>query len=439
MKNTALFLLAASGLIAMHYFFERTDFLWQLGLYSLLFGIYYVTIIKESVRLEFWKGVLLAISLRLLLIPVLPVLSDDYFRFIFDGQLLLNGINPYLYLPEDSMNMIGGLEGDPYWEQLLEEMNSTPYFSVYPPLHQVFFGLAALGGEQLLINVIILRFVIIFFEVLTFYFLYRILKQDGQSIHALWLYAFNPLVILELSGNLHFEGIVLCGLLLSVWMWQKQQAWKSSLAWICAVGVKLIPLINGPLWLKAWKSKKLFVFFGFGSLCLLIMFSPLLVENGFEGFFESLRLYQKSFEFNASFYYIIRNVWEAIVGYNPIVYLGPTLSVFTLTAILVFTYYWKMKNMQDLAEGMVWIYLIYLLFQSVVHPWYLIPAFGLSVLTQNRLLLVWTAMVFLSYSAYMEEQVREKPFLLILEYGTLFMFFYRMYLQRFAKKIFKNT
>jgi hypothetical protein len=73
-----------------------------------------------------------------------------------------------------------------------------------------------------------------------------------------------------------------------------------------------------------------------------------------------------------------------------------------------------------LAELWVLIYLIYLILQPVVHPWYLIPGFGLSLLTNKKAFLVWTFTVIFSYQAYGNEVFDENPLFLLAEYVVLF-------------------
>ncbi|MGY6543198.1 glycosyltransferase 87 family protein [Arthrospiribacter ruber] len=423
MKKILLLLVHAVAFLAMAYFLERRDFWWQLGLYAILFGTYYVAFFREKLTLRLWEGILAAAILRLLFLFSIPVLSDDFYRFVFDGQLLYHGVNPYLHLPVESAELFGFGESA-YWQSLLKGMNSPEYYSVYPPLHQFVFWISALAGENLLANVILLRFVILGFEAITFFLLFQIIHLKNLPLNFLWLYAFNPLVILELSGNLHFEGMVLAFLLLAVYSWERSRSKQSGLAWSLASGLKLTPLILGPLWLRSWSGINLRTFLIFAGVGTVFFLSPLFFGNSFSGFWSSFQLYQNSFEFNASFYYLIREIWSGFVGYNPIIYLVPILSAVTLFGILLFAYLWKVGSLQQLVQGGVWIYLIYLLLQPVVHPWYLIPAFGLSVLIRDRIFLAWTAVVFLSYSAYQTIPVKENFVLIFLEYGVVIFFLF---------------
>lgn len=420
MKSAVFGFLYVLTLTTLGYLVPRENFAVQLTCFVIAFGLFILLLREfEDKPIKVWSGILAALMLRLVFIVAVPELSDDFYRYIFDGQLLQNGVNPYLYLPYAAFEDIG-IVNNAYWELLLTQMNSPTYFSVYPPLHQSIFWISAMTGENLLYNIVSIRLILIVFEVLNMFLIWKIIQVWRLPNKTLWLYAFNPLVIIEISGNLHFEGMVLTGLLLSIYAFSKTKHLTSSLGWSLAVGLKLTPLIIGPLWLKAWTKNKLISFLIFSGLFMVILLIPLTLDNGLEGFWTSLRLYQRNFEFNASIYYVLREVFSFFLGYNPIAYLGPALNMAAFLGVFGFVYFWKIEKAEDLAEGIVWIYLIFLLLQPVVHPWYLIPAFGVSVLTKNKVFLIWTFLVFLSYSAYRHPEVKESWVLLWVEYGMLF-------------------
>ncbi|GAB2614491.1 DUF2029 domain-containing protein [Belliella aquatica] len=380
-------------------------------------------------------GLMYAFLLRMILIISEPVLSDDFYRFIFDGQLIKNGINPYLYLPQEAFELLKVGDSE-YWNQLLTQMNSSGYYSVYPPLHQLFFWLAALGGEHLSINILILRLAVLLFEILNCLLLIQILKQWNLPKVKVLLYAFNPLVILELTGNLHFEGMVLFGLLGMLYFLGKVN--RASILWTWAVGVKLSPLMLGPILLKFFSGKSRLVFLLLSALVIVLLFIPLFFEGAYLNFWQSFRLYQSSFEFNGSIYYLLRWISGFWLDYNPIRTLGPVLSMLSLGLILWLSLGVKKANLPDLVQRIVWIYLIYLLFQTTVHPWYLIPAFGLGILVGDRIFLAWTALVFLSYHAYMGVIVAEQPVFLLIEYVLLFVLIIWSFKSNFVSK-FKSS
>ena len=80
------------------YQLERTNFLQLIMLYAPLCGSYFYFLKKQQNNLPFLIGV--TILFRLVFLFSIPNLSQDFYRFIWDGRMLLEGMNPYLYLPE---------------------------------------------------------------------------------------------------------------------------------------------------------------------------------------------------------------------------------------------------------------------------------------------------------------------------------------------------
>lgn len=415
----AVFFLAL-GLMA--YIFPRENFFANLIAFFMAFWAYLwmVQNVKNG-QLSLTTGILTGITVRLMLLFALPSLSDDFYRFFFDGHLLLEGFNPYQLPPKDWILIHGNSERT-YLKSLFDGMNSPVYYSVYPPLHQLFFGIAALSGESLFWNTLLLRLILIGFEGINFYLLYRLAKQWSLDEYKVMLYVLNPLVIIELTGNLHFEGIVLTGLLATLFLLEKGKNKFALASWVAAVGIKLSPLMLGFLLLRRFHQlKHLKLFFVWGAVFLFLVLGALLLSDSYMNFWQSFRLYQSNFEFNASIYYLIRWISGFFMDYNPITYVGPFLNGLAFLLILGLSLFHRLNSGKDMANTMVWIYLVYLLLQTVVHPWYIIPAFGISVLTGNWIFLVWTGLAFLSYGAYQGGIVEEKWYFLLFQYVLVFV------------------
>ena len=92
-------ILSAAIYIYFGYWLDRTDFGVLFSLYALLFAAY-IFIIRQSENVGIRLILFVAIGLRLLFLFSTPTLSDDVFRFIWDGNMWKAGINPYLYTPE---------------------------------------------------------------------------------------------------------------------------------------------------------------------------------------------------------------------------------------------------------------------------------------------------------------------------------------------------
>lgn len=55
---------------------------------------------KINVTLNF--VFIIVIVSRLIVLPMNPTLSDDAYRFLWDGRLIVNNVNPYKLVPSDS-------------------------------------------------------------------------------------------------------------------------------------------------------------------------------------------------------------------------------------------------------------------------------------------------------------------------------------------------
>ncbi|MBR9773882.1 MAG: carotene biosynthesis protein [Cytophagales bacterium] len=431
LKNYFVIIIYALVILGMGYYFPRSAFVPQLFLFALGFLSYLLLVYQAKEKnYSFFSLVALAMGLRLLLIGAEPVLSDDFYRYFFDGQLVGKGLNPYAALPGDWFTN-GILEKNVYWEILLDKMNSPNYYSVYPPLHQLFFWMATWAGEDIFLNIISLRSILLLFELINLWFIKEILFRLKLPAYKLAWYAFNPLVIIELTGNLHFEGMVLTGLLMTLYFYCQKDEKNTALGWSMAVGIKLSPLLTAPIWINAWKKRSFVKFSLMTIILLLLFFAPLLTSGHIENFYTSFRLYQSSFEFNASLYYLLRWFSWFFIDYNPIGTLGPSLNILATLSLLVIGVTNKEINAGGLANKMVWMYLVFLLLQTTVHPWYLIPALGLSLFTSNYIFVAWSGLVFLSYHAYADASYHENYLILALEYLLLLSYLiYHIFLKR---------
>jgi hypothetical protein len=93
-------------------------------------------------KISFRKILLAGLLLRFAVFWFAPQWSDDYVRFLWDGELLKLGQNPYELTPKEWQE--GNFDPEnAYLNQLFENLNSPDYYSVYPPLNQAVFWLGA--------------------------------------------------------------------------------------------------------------------------------------------------------------------------------------------------------------------------------------------------------------------------------------------------------
>lgn len=402
-------------LVWMGYFGDRTFFFANLLAYSLLFVLLFAFIQHTTLsKKHVFAWLIVGMLLRILLLGSTPQLSDDYFRFIWDGHLTVLGFNPYYATPAEILPSLADKELL-FFRRLYENLNSPTYYSIYPPSNQAVFALASwLGGTTILANIVALRGILVAFEAGVLVVLWKLSHRLNIDPKQILLYALNPMVILEITGNLHFEGVMLFFLLLAFFYFLKQK--KQAGIWFgIAISIKLTPLILVPLFFSYLRRYQLLIFLSTSVLACVILFFPLIGNIG--NFLESMRLYYGKFEFNAGLYYLIRYISMFWIPYNPIGYISPLMT--GVAVVLIGLIAWK-KPLNGLLPNAVFVYFVYLCLHTVVHPWYLIIPLGMSVLTSIRSFQVWSYVVFLSYASYAYPEAKESVFPLLLQYGSVF-------------------
>jgi len=405
--NYLLCLILASGMFILAYFTLRTDHLQLIVLLSITFLAAYL-LYRSTLSIPFL--LLFGIFLRLLLAFMFPNLSDDVYRFIWDGQLLSAGLDPFDKLPSEiaaSGTFPGGTS-----QMLFERLNSPDYFTVYPPLMQyIFFASARIAGTDIFYNVLFFRSIIILTEVGIIYLFY---KKNPANRNILF-YALNPTVILEFTGNLHFESIMLLFLVAGVWYYGSVPI-RSGISIGLAAAVKLVPLIFGPILLFASPIRHSFRLFVAMFMILIFVWLPLFGQELMGGMQESLALYFNKFEFNASIYYIVRAIGYWRFGYNDIAFIGPFLAWVTLAVIIILSWYLRKSKGTRLLTAFGIILTAYLFLATTIHPWYVATAAGLMVFSKFRYQAIWTFTAMFSYLGYSTTGYSLNEFWLILEY-----------------------
>ncbi len=130
---------------------------------------------------------------RLVLLLSIPNLSQDFYRFLWDGRMVLNGLNPYLFTPKSVINSSEALF--PQIQLLYEGMGplSARHFSNYPPIHQLPFVITALiSSTSILGSVVGLRIIIILADIGVFIFGVKLLKTLKLPTKNIAYYFLNP-------------------------------------------------------------------------------------------------------------------------------------------------------------------------------------------------------------------------------------------------------
>lgn len=420
------------------YALDRSEFIKLLLLYAGLFFCAW-RIIDYS-KCNFWVLAGIGIVFRLLFLPAIPNLSQDFYRFLWDGRLLVQGITPYLFTPEQLNNgastalSLTSLHSIAQHNELLAGMGelNASHYSNYPPVNQLCFAIAALfAGKSILGSVIVLRTLIIIAEIGILYFGKKLLERLKLPVKNIFWYFLNPFIILELTGNLHFEGVMLLFVVWSLYLLHKGNWFWAAVLLGISISVKLLPLLLLPLFYKWFFKKEVSTTFNLTSSfkfyivvlgTVLAAFAPFLSSEFITNFFATIGLWFQTFEFNASVYYIIRWIGFQTVGWNVIGTVGKILPVLVILILLALSLFRKNHTIQQLITGMLLGVSAYFLLSTTIHPWYLATPLLLSIFTKYRFAIVWSAVVMLSYSAYGANGFEENLYLVAVEYIVVIAF-----------------
>jgi len=427
----------------------RTDFIKMSFLWSGLFIISFQLITSYKNQ---WKTLAcIALLFRIIFLLATPNLSQDFYRFIWDGRILLEGLNPYLSLPKNWIAQGNApiAQADELY-QGMGQLNGSHYTN-YPPMSQFCYLIAAVvGTKNIWVATIILRILIILADIGTFFFGKKLLKALKLPETNIFWYILNPFVIIELTGNLHFEAVMIFFIIWSLYLLQKNLWHWAAIVLGLSVSVKLIPLLFLPFFFqkfmfgdsrfsetreKNWTHNllRLSTFYILVFLCIGLSFAPFISEAFIINFKTTITLWFQNFEFNASIYYIIRWIGYQIKGWNMIHTIGKILPLVTILIILTLTFFRKNRTMQELITAMLLGICCYYFLSTTIHPWYIAVPLSLCIFTKYRFPIVWSIVIILSYTAYINTGFEENLYIVALEYLVVFgIFIYEIY---FHKKI----
>ena len=388
LKNTWLILGLLIPILCIHYGMIRSN-VWLVPAYGIAFLFYLFIVLK--VEFSFKCVMVIAVLIRLTLFFGAPTLSDDYFRFIWDGKIWTDSMSPYQATPEA---LIDDLPGQ--YQPLYESLNSQVYHSTYPPFSQYIFSIPSFFGvKDIFWSMTMIRMVLLLFEMGAIYLLFNLTKRVASVL----IYALNPLVILELTANLHFEGVVIFFILLAWWFYERNK-WKSGAAALSfGVLTKLTPLMFLPILLKKLEWRKSLLSYMLIGFVLLLFSLPFLSLEIVAGLGNGLDLFFRKFEFNSGLFFLVRQIGFWINGYDVVQTAGPWLSVIALVLIVSYSVF-IVNNKTEWPKAFTIVLFIQLLFATTVHPWYIIPLLAFSCLTKFAFPLVWSGLIFLSYLGY---------------------------------------
>ena len=331
-----------------------------------------------------------AVLFRLVALPMLPSLSDDGYRYLWDGRVTVEaGESPYAYRPSDAQ--LSALQPTKEYAR----MNSPDYHSVYPPVSQGAFAVAVALNPTTdwRVGWWIWKLLMVLAEGMAILLL---LRASGPRATA--LYAWSPLAVIEIAGQGHTESLVLLGLGLALQAGRLH--WPSaSVGLALAGGVKLWPLVWLP---QAWRRE------GWAGVAasvgiVSVLAVPLVAPGAMEHIAESLGLFFGVFDEYAAPYLVLKSLLHPIVGDAAGAAASRALAVTFLgtVAVLALTDDGTHRAWRRVLTVSV---LAFALTTSTLHPWYWLPVLYLGSGSKYVVPLLWlTAWSSAAYAGYVSE------------------------------------
>lgn len=309
-----------------------------------------------------------AVLFRLALLPAAPELSDDVYRYLWDGHVQLQGVNPFRYAP-----------GDPelfdlrtFWH---DRINHPDVPTIYPPLAQAAFLLIAVVGG----GVVQAKLLWVGLDLLTGWVLGRVARATGRAPGpVLILYLWCPLLVVETAWSGHLEPLGL--LAVALLLLPRAGSATAGVAGAAAALVRLAPLAALPPLLRHFGRRFAFAF----SLTLLILYLPYLGAG--TDLWVGLFTYVRDWRFMVGPFGLIE--WVLPGRWPPRIAAG---------AVIGGVVAWTTLRSFDPERALFWILGAGLLLSPTVHPWYVLWILPFAALRRSGPWILLCGLVFLGY------------------------------------------
>ncbi|MEW6571324.1 MAG: hypothetical protein AB1390_09155 [Nitrospirota bacterium] len=391
-----------SGVTGIHIF------IFQFLILSVLYFIGAYLIFKKLLSNKYTRSLIITIFLfgvlfRVILLMSTPLLSDDIYRYLWDGRVQSEGINPYLYPPSaEELNQLR--DGKIY-----PNINRQEFPTIYPAGAQIFFFLS----HTIARDIYAFKGLLVFFDVMTMMVLVAFLRAYKLQEIRFFIYAWNPLVIYEIAGSGHLEGLTVFLVALAFYLTAINKKTFGVIALALASSTKLYPAILLPVLLEKGERMKGLIIF---SVCFLITYIPYLSAGiNVTGFLPTY-LESPYESFNLGLKYLLMHIFQGL-DYHLLtkIFLGAILA-----ASMFFLFKEKRKELIP-RYAYILIGLFVIVTPTALHPWYILWLIPFLAFYPSPAWLIFSCAVSLSYLKYITPDGKMPSWVLFLEYIPLFV------------------
>jgi hypothetical protein len=280
-----------------------------------LSGVSYLFFVNtDENESTFYLVLVIGVIIRVSMLLSSPIITVDYLRYQWDGAVLANGVNPYLYSPaqvlsSDVPQVLIELASHP--DSTLSRVIFPELRTPYPPIAQIFFALSHVIQPW---SLQVWRLVMLASDFITLLLLLRLLKELSLPTWSAGIYWLNPVLVKEVINSGHMDVLILPFLVASCLEYIRGKHYHAISLLALSVGIKIWPITLLPVFIRSILPdyrRAASVTIAFTALCALI-FYPVFVSglNGTHG----MLAYAGGWEYNASFFRIIQVLIETMLS-----------------------------------------------------------------------------------------------------------------------------
>jgi len=346
--------LIAAGLVALPFMGSLVEHAPRFVLFYGLSCAGFALVATATASLPLRGVIVAAVILRVIFLPVTPSLTNDYYRYIWDGRVQLQGINPYLYTPRSP-----ALDSVAYDDRGL--INHDGLRTIYPPLAQAaFLGVAAFDGGLPALKLVFGAFDLA--AAIAIWWLAAPRRRHAATV----LYLLCPAVILQTWWSAHLEAIAVFFVVAAAALLVHRRDAAAGVALGFAVAFRVTPLVLLVPVLLGGRTRPLRFLAGFLP-AIAIPYAPYLLTGGAFG-----SLFQGGTTWTGSAFI-----------FSPLARVVSPRVALLLCAIILATgslaIARSLRGRESTAAAFAWELSLLLICLPVVHSWYWLPPLALGL------------------------------------------------------------
>ena len=315
---------------------------------------------RDSSALDAYFVLFFAAATRLIPLFAQPLFDDDYFRFLWDGYQLINGVSPYSSTPAANVALTDLSES---WHDVLAQINHPDVPTIYGPFLQAVFALAVSvsGAQPMGLQVVFCGVDLA---------LIAVLLRVGIAPRWVMMYVVNPLAIKEICFSLHPDGVIAAALVFAALALARRRTVMSGF-WMAAVVCAKLPLALLVFALNVRDPSHRRAIF-FAALMAVALYVPWMF-GGTDPFI-GLKMFARDWRFNALGFSAIELIAGAQArGVLTAFYLVSGLGLAVVIA----------RHPVDIATALVLWLAVIVTFSPAVNPWYWLAHLPLAVIERK--------------------------------------------------------